>query len=582
MDGAAPLLSVRGLSIAFPTTEDPAPAPVVRDVSLDVARGEFAAVVGESGCGKSLTAMSLTRLPPTDRALVRGSICFDGRELLDLPPKELRAVRGRGIAYVFQDPAGALNPVLRIRTQLAEALPPGTPRAEADRRLRALLETVRVPEPDRILRAYPHELSGGLQQRVGVAMAAAADPLLLVADEPTTALDATTQKSVLELLDSLRRERGIALLLITHNLGLVARHAESVHVMYAGEVVESGPAAEVLRAPVHPYTRGLFAAVPSLDMRGIDDLQGIPGRVPLPGERGEGCAFAPRCPHAEAACARPEARILHTRSSHAEAEGAAAARPISHAEFAEYAEAEGAARARQKSHAEFAEYAEPLRGMNLTRSSQSTQRQRHGSSAAHLSPLTSHLSPLPSSLPPSERGGAAGGAAVPRRVRCRRAFTLLETLTVILVLTVLAAIVVGQARLAKIRGEEARARAELGQIRSALEAYRDAFNFYPPSAEEENGKATICVLTNIHAWAHAPSWCLSDDPNTDDVYCLRNYLPGSEPQEDSVAGFSGLDPWNHPYFYRHDPDEAPDSYLLYSAGPDWRFDTMPPPVVIVP
>ena len=178
---------------------------------------------------------------------------------------------------------------------------------------------------------------------------------------------------------------------------------------------------------------------------------------------------------------------------------------------------------------------------------------------------------------------AAGGAA--RRVRCRRAFTLLETLSVILVLTVLAGIVVGQARLAKIRGEEARARAELGQIRNALESYRDAFGGYPPSNDEQ-GKETW-VLTNIHAWAHAPTWCLAED--TDESYCLRNFLPGSETQENSVAGFSGLDPWNNPYVYVHDPEESPDSYLLYSAGPDWRSNKAnaatqlpPPPVVIVP
>jgi type II secretory pathway pseudopilin PulG len=174
----------------------------------------------------------------------------------------------------------------------------------------------------------------------------------------------------------------------------------------------------------------------------------------------------------------------------------------------------------------------------------------------------------------------AGGAS--RRVRCRRAFTLLETLSVILVLTVLAGIVVGQARLAKIRGEEARARAELGQIRNALESYRDAFGGYPPSNDEQ-GKETW-VLTNIHAWAHAPTWCLAED--TDESYCLRNFLPGSEAQENSVAGFSGLDPWNNPYVYVHDPEESPDVYLLYSAGPDWRFpngsDSATPPVAIVP
>lgn len=488
MDAPVPLLSVRRLSIAFPVPGAPEPAPVVRDVSFDVARGEFAAIVGESGCGKSLTAMSLTRLPPTDRAHVRGSVLFDGRDLLALPPRGLRAVRGRGIAYVFQDPAGSLNPVLRIRTQLVEALPPGVPRADADRRLRNLLETVRVPEPDRILRAYPHELSGGLQQRVGVAMAAAADPRLLVADEPTTALDATTQKSVLELLDRLRRERGIALLLITHNLGLVARHADTVHVMYAGEMVESGPVADVLRAPAHPYTRGLFGAVPSLDLRGLEDLRGIPGRVPLPAERGEGCAFAPRCPNAETACAEPEARVLRT-----------------------------------------------------LRADASTRNEFHAESAKS----SSH-----------------------RLVRCRRAFTLLETLAVIFVLSMLAGIVVGQARLAKVRGDEARVRAELGQLRDALEQYRATFGAYPPSrADAGNDELTTLAITNIHAWTHAPTWCLVD--GEDERMCLRNFLPGSERQT-GVEGFSGLDPWNHPYVYYHDPDKEPDSYLLFSPGPDWR------------
>ena len=516
-----PLLSVRGLSIAFPTEEDRDPAPVVRDVSLDVGRGEFAALVGESGCGKSLTAMSLARLPPTDHARVLGSVRLDGRELLGLPPRELRAVRGRGIAYVFQDPSGSLNPVLRVRTQLREALPPGLGAAESEARMRALLETVRIPEPERILRAYPHELSGGLQQRVGVAMAAASDPQLLVADEPTTALDATTQKSVLELLDRLRRERGIALLLITHNLGLVARHADSVHVMYAGEIVESGPAVEVLRAPAHPYTAGLFAAVPSLDMGGIDDLRGIPGRVPAPAERGEGCAFATRCPRAERACADPSTRTMHTPRTIAATTGSVGFQPA------------------DQTHAENAESAE-------------------------FSPYSPSASLLSS---PSERG------VPPRRVRCRRAFSLLETMAVILILSVLAAIVVGQARLAKTRGEEARARAELGQIRAALERYRESFGSYPPSVATPGDTPKALEVTNLHVWAHAPDWCLADD--VDDTYCLRNFMPASEPYGNTLPGFSGLDPWNRPYRYFHDPDAAPDSYLLYSDGPELPVNGQP-------
>jgi oligopeptide/dipeptide ABC transporter ATP-binding protein len=259
-------------------------------------------LVGESGCGKSVTALSLTRLPPTDQAQLDGCVVFDGQDLLAATQGALRRVRGRGIAYVFQDPASTLNPVLRIEEQLREALPPDLRAAERRDELLGLLRTVQLPAPERILRAYPHELSGGMQQRVVVAMAAAARPKLLVADEPTTALDVTTQQHVLSLLDTLRRTRGMGLLLITHNLGLVARYADRVGVMYAGQVVESGPAVAVLSAPRHPYTVGLLAAVPRLDMRSINDLHGIPGRVPHPADWPTGCAFAPRCPHATDAC----------------------------------------------------------------------------------------------------------------------------------------------------------------------------------------------------------------------------------------------------------------------------------------
>ncbi len=477
MDGTEPILSVRGLSVAFPSphrrrkgppdTGDGA-IPTVRDVSFDVRRGEFAALVGESGCGKSLTAMAIMRLPPTDGAVLGGSVRVAGREVLSLPARELRTLRGRMVSYVFQDPSSSLNPVLAVRTQLREALPRGLSQAEAEHRLRTLLETVRVPDPERILRAYPHELSGGLQQRVGIAMAAAADPALLVADEPTTALDATTQRSVLELLDRLRRERGIALLLITHNLGIVARHADNVHVMYAGEIVESGPADTVLRTPAHPYTRGLLGAVPALDLDGLGHLHGIPGRVPPPEERGEGCAFAPRCERAEEECHAPAARTP---------------RPV---------------------------------GANRT-------------------------------------------------VRCRRlAFTLLETLTVLLILSLLAGLTVGQIRLAKVRRDEAHARAELALLGHALEQYRAAFDEYPPSVRAEGDTPDTVAVTNILAWTHAPAWILSD--GVDDTFCLGNFLPSAE-QQRSISGFSGLDPWNHPYWYRHDPEAAPDSYLLYSQGP---------------
>ncbi len=462
---AQPVLSVRNLCVGLRT--ETGVSRVVRDVSLDVAPGEFAAIVGESGCGKSMTAMALSRLPPTDNADVSGSVLLDGTDLLRLPPRRLRAMRGRGIAYVFQDPSSSLNPVLTIRTQLREALPPGTPRAETDRILTELLETVRVPDPARILKSYPHELSGGLQQRVGVAMAAAASPRLLVADEPTTALDVTTQRSVLELLDRLRRERGIALLLITHNLGLVARHADTVHVMYAGEIVESGPVREVLGHPAHPYTEGLLGAVPSLDMRSIDDLRGIPGRVPMPSEWGTGCAFAPRCPKAAPRC----------RTDH------------------------------------------------------------------------------------------------PCRQLRRTGFSLLEVLASLVILSMLAAFVVGQSRLAKIRGEEARARSELGAVHAALERYRDAMGHYPSSldtASTDSGEPPgSCIVTNLLAWAKAPSWTMDGVTSADQVFCLRNFMPeASGRHRDDDAPFTGLDPWNRPYRYLHDPDATPDSYRLFSYGPN--------------
>lgn len=297
-----PLLSVDRLRVSFPAPRGQPALTVVRDATFEVEAGEFVALVGESGCGKSITALTLTRLPPTDNAVAEGSVRFDGTELLGLTRKALRGVRGRGIAYVFQDPSSTLNPVLRVGEQLREALPADVTPRNRNALLLDLLRRVQLPSPEDVLRAYPHELSGGMQQRVVVAMAAAARPHLLVADEPTTALDVTTQQHVLALLDALRRDLGMGLLLITHNLGLVARHADRVGVMYAGEVVEWGPAVAVLSAPLHPYTSGLLHAVPRLDLRSIDDLRGIPGRVPHPSEWPTGCAFAPRCPRATPEC----------------------------------------------------------------------------------------------------------------------------------------------------------------------------------------------------------------------------------------------------------------------------------------
>ena len=261
----------------------------VRDVSFAVPAHGRVALVGESGCGKSLTALSLARLSPTDRAFVSGEIRVGGR-----------------IAYVFQNPSDSLNPVMRIENQIMEALPPSRrhPAAAARARIVELLARTGLPDPARAAHAYPCELSGGQQQRCMIAMALAAEPDVLVCDEPTTALDVTTQKQVLELIDSLAAETGMAVLLITHNLGLVAGRMDFVNVMYAGRIVESGPVLDVLSSPRHPYTQGLLAAVPALDAPRDAPLADIPGTVPPPSAWPPGCAFAPRCSRAKDVCRR--------------------------------------------------------------------------------------------------------------------------------------------------------------------------------------------------------------------------------------------------------------------------------------
>lgn len=297
MSEVQPLLSIENLSVTFRTPGGlVTPVP---EVSLYVNAGERVALVGESGCGKSVTALSVTALPPADRAIREGKILFKGCDLI-AEPDALQTARRHGIAYVFQDPMASLNPVLRIRDQIAEALPKMSVAARRERVLE-LLNDVGLPDPVRAASAYPCELSGGQCQRVMLAMALAAEPQLLIADEPTTALDVTTQRKILGLMDRLARERGMALLLITHNLGIVASYMERLYVMYAGRIVESGPVKEVISAPCHPYTKGLLAAVPSLRLE-RDQLQDIPGTVPPPGRFPAGCAFAPRCSFATPDC----------------------------------------------------------------------------------------------------------------------------------------------------------------------------------------------------------------------------------------------------------------------------------------
>lgn len=259
----ANLLEVRDLRVSFGAHQ------AVRGLSFDIAQGETLALVGESGCGKSATALSLMRLVPTP-GRVTGSLCFDGRELLDVPPREIRDIRGRQISMIFQEPMTSLNPVLSIGAQIVETLRQheSLSKAAALKRAVELLELVQIPDPQRRVFDYPHELSGGQRQRVMIAMAVARRPRLLIADEPTTALDVTIQAHILELLDGLRRELSMSLLLITHDLGIVAQHADRVAVMLAGEKVEEAPVARLFTQPQHPYTRGLLGA--SLNL--ADDL----------------------------------------------------------------------------------------------------------------------------------------------------------------------------------------------------------------------------------------------------------------------------------------------------------------------
>jgi oligopeptide/dipeptide ABC transporter ATP-binding protein len=267
----------------------------VDEVSFEVRRGETLGLVGESGSGKSVTALSILRLVQAPGRIVSGRIWFNGRDLLPLSEREMRRVRGAGIALIFQEPMTALNPVFTVGDQIGEALRVHglATRVGARRRAVELLDAVRVPEPDRRVRDYPHQLSGGMQQRVLIAMALACRPSLVIADEPTTALDATIQAQILELLREMRAAFDLALLLITHDLGVIAGMADRVAVMYAGRLVELGPVRAIFREPAHPYTRALLASIPR---RGAGArLSVIDGTVPPLDQLPPGCAFAPRC-----------------------------------------------------------------------------------------------------------------------------------------------------------------------------------------------------------------------------------------------------------------------------------------------
>ena len=313
MTAAEPVLRVRELSTQFMTRRGVVRA--VERVSFDLAPGETVGIVGESGSGKSATALSLLRSVPEPGRVVGGQAIFAGNDLLTLPEREMRAIRGRRIAMIPQDPLTALNPVLSIGDQLMEVLTIhlGLRGRQTEERAIELLEMVGIPSAASRLRNYPHQMSGGMRQRVMIAIAIACDPAILIADEPTTALDATIQAQILDLLDDLKARLGMAVVLITHNLGIVAGHCDRAIVMYAGRVVETAAVRPLFREPQHPYTVGLLACVPRLDRVAKTAFPSIPGTPPDMVAPPSGCPFHPRCPRATSQCERempPLAELL--------------------------------------------------------------------------------------------------------------------------------------------------------------------------------------------------------------------------------------------------------------------------------
>jgi oligopeptide/dipeptide ABC transporter ATP-binding protein len=303
------LLEVKNLRTHFPTRAGLVRA--VDDVSFNLDRGELLGLVGESGCGKSITALSVMRLIALPGKIAGGEILFDGINLLKLSDAEMRSMRGDDIAMIFQDPMTSLNPVYTVGEQIAEALRlhRKLSRKAAREGAIAAMREVAIPDPARRVDDYPHQLSGGMRQRVMIAMALACDPKLLIADEPTTALDVTIQAQILELLNGLRKTRELAVLLITHDLGVVAEVADRVAVMYTGKIVEESPVDELFARPKHPYTEGLLRSVPKLTARDVvkqERLATIEGTVPSPSNLPPGCHFAPRCPYRMDRCVEGE------------------------------------------------------------------------------------------------------------------------------------------------------------------------------------------------------------------------------------------------------------------------------------
>ncbi|TNE33518.1 MAG: ABC transporter ATP-binding protein [Alphaproteobacteria bacterium] len=314
------LLSIKDLVVDFRTRAGN--ARVLNEVSLDLKEGEILGIVGESGCGKSMTALSVMGLIPSPPGKVTsGSIQLDGEELLTAPRSRMRQVRGGIVSMIFQEPMTSLNPVFRVGDQIAEAvlLHEDISKADAWARAVEMLTKVGIPEPAVRAKAYPHELSGGMRQRVMIAMALSCRPRVLIADEPTTALDVTVQAQIFDLLKDLQEETGTAIIMITHDMGAIAELADRVAVMYAGHIIESGETRDILSNPQHPYTRGLISCVPHLDENPTEErpyLNEIRGVVPSLTELGQGCAFAPRCPYKTPVCENTQPKMEKVAGIH--------------------------------------------------------------------------------------------------------------------------------------------------------------------------------------------------------------------------------------------------------------------------
>ena len=310
------LLSVDKLKTYFYTSEGVIPA--VDDVSFRVDKGTILGIVGESGCGKSVTALSIMRLVPPPGRIVSGEIFFDGHDLLKLSDDQIRDLRGDRIAMVFQDPMTSLNPVFTIGNQISEILRvhKGDKRSKALDKAESLLQRVGIPDPARRIREYPHQLSGGMRQRVMIAMSIACEPALIIADEPTTALDVTIQAQILRLLKGLTESLNMALILISHDLGVIAEMADTVAIMYAGKIVEYAPTNELFASPLHPYTIGLLESIPRFEATREKRLRAIKGGVPKPSELPEGCKFNPRCKYIIERCMKEEPGLVDAGGGH--------------------------------------------------------------------------------------------------------------------------------------------------------------------------------------------------------------------------------------------------------------------------